>query len=328
MAAEVANVEDDARMQIQDILEGLAIDEAKLAEPGNNELDQKIDLLDRIFTEYIVVGDQNGGGGGNDGKSVDVSQARLDIQAFSKLAAINHARIRRVAASNFTFRAADFANRIVRLLNVEEGSQSESLTENSKDKLDQMTQADYFNFCVPLRPILGAFSIEKREIVVKEKRQRQPRNREQLVVQRVQHKKLDEISEEDQNSKVAKQVEFIMDALKHEYRNNNKKPISYYGFVVDPTSFSNTIENIFYVSFLVKDGLASLDIGPDHLPTLKVMNRSRDETQVGTGVHKKQLIVTMEHSIWQELVQCLGLKKAAIQHNTEDGQPNKRARRD
>ena len=81
----------------------------------------------------------------------------------------------------------------------------------------------------------------------------------QLVVQRVQHKKLDEISEEDQNSKVAKQVEFIMDALKREYRNNNKKPISYYGFVVDPTSFSNTIENIFYVSFLVKDGLASLD---------------------------------------------------------------------
>ena len=61
----------------------------------------------------IEVGDQNGGGGGNDGKSVDVSQARLDIQAFSKLAAINHARIRRVAASNFTFRAADFANRIV-----------------------------------------------------------------------------------------------------------------------------------------------------------------------------------------------------------------------
>ena len=100
-------------------------------------MDQKIDLLDRIFTECklfstckhfqsrlyknicfyvcvdIVVGDQNGGGGGNDGKSVDVSQARLDIQAFSKLAAINHARIRRVAASNFTFRAADFANRIV-----------------------------------------------------------------------------------------------------------------------------------------------------------------------------------------------------------------------
>jgi hypothetical protein len=67
-------------------------------------------------------------------------------------------------------------------LNVEEGSQSESLTENSKDKLDQMTQADYFNFCVPLRPILGAFSIEKREIIAKERRQRQPRTKEQVII--------------------------------------------------------------------------------------------------------------------------------------------------
>lgn len=48
------------------------------------------------------------------GKSVDVSQARLDILAFSKLAAINHQRIRRVAASSWTFRATDFANRIVK----------------------------------------------------------------------------------------------------------------------------------------------------------------------------------------------------------------------
>ena len=47
------------------------------------------------------------------GITVDVSQARLDIVAFSKLASINHQRIRRVAASSWTFRATDFANRIV-----------------------------------------------------------------------------------------------------------------------------------------------------------------------------------------------------------------------
>jgi len=51
--------------------------------------------------------------------------------------------------------------------------------------------------------------------------------------------------------------------------------------------------------FLIGEYFVPFTVGPDHLPTLKVMNRSRDETQVGTGVHKKQLIVTMEHSIWQ-----------------------------
>jgi hypothetical protein len=55
---------------------------------------------------------------GGDEKTVDVSQARLDIVAFSKLASINHQRIRRVAASSWTFRATDFANRIVILISI------------------------------------------------------------------------------------------------------------------------------------------------------------------------------------------------------------------
>ena len=45
--------------------------------------------------------------------TVDVSHARLDIVAFSQLAVFHHQRTKRVAASSWTFRAADFANRIV-----------------------------------------------------------------------------------------------------------------------------------------------------------------------------------------------------------------------
>lgn len=134
----------------------------------------------------------------NKGKSVDVSQARLDIVAFSKLASINHQRIRRVAASSWTFRATDFANRIVRsnfngtglfykllilqvrLMNVEEGSQSESLTDVTKKKLDLMVQP-YFNPCVPLKPLLGALVMTKVEAVPKEKRARQPRATQEKV---------------------------------------------------------------------------------------------------------------------------------------------------
>ena len=51
--------------------------------------------------------------------------------------------------------------------------------------------------------------------------------------------------------------------------------------------------------FLIGEYFVPFTVGSDHLPTLKVMNRSRDETQVGTGVHKKQLIVTMDKRMWQ-----------------------------
>ena len=68
-----------------------------------------------MCTVLLVVEDEENEDQSPDGKgkSVNVSQARLDIVAFSKLASINHQRIRRVAASSWTFRATDFANRIV-----------------------------------------------------------------------------------------------------------------------------------------------------------------------------------------------------------------------
>ena len=81
----------------------------------------------------------------------------------------------------------------------------------------------------------------------------------------MQPRKLDEITEDDQNTKVAKHVEYIMRCLRDEYKANNEKPISFYHFVIDPTSFSNSVENIFYVSFLIKDGFVSISEGKSHL---------------------------------------------------------------
>lgn len=64
-------------------------------------------------------------------------------------------------------------------MNVDEGSQSESLSDATKVRLDQMVQP-HFNQCVPLKPLLGAITLTKIEVVAKEKRQRQPRTQEKV----------------------------------------------------------------------------------------------------------------------------------------------------
>lgn len=322
MAAEhrqsVGEMEADARMQIQEIIEDLNLDQLNLTEPGNPSLDKKIALLDQIFTEYVK--------GGDNDKAVDVSQARLDMIAFCKLASINHQRIRRVAASNWTFRATDFANRIVRLVNVEESSQSESLNETTKVKLDKMIQP-HFNHCVPLKPLLGAFTFTKVETVRKETRQRQPRTQDKVVAQQLQPKKLTEISDEDQNSKVAKHVEYIMSCLAKEFKANDRKPISFYRFVMDPTSFSNSVENIFYVSFLIKDGFVAIDEdGENGLPSLSVVNKRHRETVSQTSVSKKQLILSLDQETWQAICKGLCLTSAAIDPKSRNNTFHKRPR--
>lgn len=62
----------------------------------------------------------------------------------------------------------------------DESRQSESPSEGTKKKVDQMVQPR-FNRCVPLKPLLGAVVLHKHEAVPKERRQRQPRNPQEKV---------------------------------------------------------------------------------------------------------------------------------------------------
>lgn len=53
-------------------------------------------------------------------------------------------------------------------------------------------------------------------------------------------------------------VKFILQELKLLYRKNGNTPLNFHVFVIHPTNFTTTVENIFYVSFLIRDALAKL----------------------------------------------------------------------
>jgi hypothetical protein len=59
---------------------------------------------------------------------------------------------------------------------------------------------------------------------------------------------------EKQEDGVEETVHYIMNVVSIAYRQNKNKPISYFELVINPDSFGATVENIFHVSFLVKDG--------------------------------------------------------------------------
>jgi len=49
-----------------------------------------------------------------------------------------------------------------------------------------------------------------------------------------------------------REVESALEILRRTYKENNQCPICYFEFVTNPKSFSQTIENVFYTSFLIR----------------------------------------------------------------------------
>ncbi len=102
-------------------------------------------------------------------------------------------------------------------------------------------------------------------------------------------------------------------------------PVNYFRFVINPESFPQTVENIFYVSFLIRDGRAALSLqdGQPVLATaqpLENQTKSAPKKQVlspsggeGAGSRARaQLIVEMTMDTWREAIALYDVRRAAI----------------
>ena len=56
----------------------------------------------------------------------------------------------------------------------------------------------------------------------------------------------------------------VMKCLVSCWKENNKQPINFFEFVIDPASFGSSVENLFHVSFLVKEGKVALMLAESH----------------------------------------------------------------
>lgn len=87
----------------------------------------------------------------------------------------------------------------------------------------------------------------------------------------------------------------------------NVEPIEFYRFVLDPNSFSRSVESIFYLSFLITDNRVCiyLENNEPFLATIENGNFNSDEQNINR-LHK---IVSLNYKRWQEYIIKYDIKK-------------------
>ncbi|KAI4458779.1 hypothetical protein MML48_7g00006978 [Holotrichia oblita] len=96
-------------------------------------------------------------------------------------------------------------------------------------------------------------------------------------------------------------VVFLNKVLQNEYVKNNNNPLKYYDFVIDSKSYSATVENMFYCSFLIRDGKAELQINSEGIPVIKPTPKKALKSfrlQEGSNT---QMIMMIDMNEWNRL---------------------------
>ncbi|KAJ8604994.1 hypothetical protein MRB53_041591 [Persea americana] len=110
---------------------------------------------------------------------------------------------------------------------------------------------------------------------------------------------------------------------------NGNPGVPLFHFVINPQSFGQTVENLFYVSFLIKEGAAGLGIEDDvpilckssYSITLASANFDSDmanplsiEEKRDKNINKHQAILALDYKTWRDLIAVYKIEKSMIPH--------------
>ncbi|KAE8152015.1 putative nuclear protein Qri2/Nse4 [Aspergillus avenaceus] len=90
-----------------------------------------------------------------------------------------------------------------------------------------------------------------------------------------------------------------------------------FNFCINPRSFGQSVENLFYVSFLVRDGSVGISVDSRQLPTLHTAKPYAPSEAQKKGIQKHQAIFSLDFETWQDLIEAYAIKESIIPHRHE-----------
>ncbi|KAK0703534.1 Nse4 C-terminal-domain-containing protein [Lasiosphaeria miniovina] len=99
-------------------------------------------------------------------------------------------------------------------------------------------------------------------------------------------------------------------------------------FVINPHSFGQTVENMFYVSFLIREGSVKLEFDKDGFPELQPADRNLTSGMARSkhSTTRHQSIMSIDMKTWRDIIDAFGITEPMIPHREKEHQQGPGAR--
>nr|XP_036867036.1 non-structural maintenance of chromosomes element 4 homolog A isoform X1 [Manis javanica] len=181
-------------------------------------------------------------------------------------------------------------------------------------KISGKTAENTFNKTHTFHFLLGSI---QGEFPVPKPRTDRPRKNPKAEVKQAMPDQLQKMEASHQEA-TEKEVERILGLLQTYFREDPDTPMSFFDFVVDPHSFPRTVENIFHVSFIIRDGFARIRLDQDRLPIIEPINDESEGIDQNTQI-RNQGIIALSYRDWemffalcQEIVKTFEISEPVI----------------
>ncbi|KAJ3733880.1 Nse4 C-terminal-domain-containing protein [Lentinula guzmanii] len=93
-------------------------------------------------------------------------------------------------------------------------------------------------------------------------------------------------------------------------------PANLFQLIINPASFAQSVENLFYLSFLIREGKAGLDLGEDREPMVYVPDDDPDQPQMRTHQHpeSRQTVFELDMATWKRGIEVFEISEPLIPH--------------
>ncbi|NWR93263.1 NSE4A protein, partial [Furnarius figulus] len=226
-------------------------------------------------------------------------EAVLDAQFLVLASNLGKEKANELHSEMTAFDSATFAEDLLTTMGInrteieENGSEpggflpSDAWDKVGEEALKHFRRAPTFHY------MLGSFKSDPPVARQRIERQKKASRGEAKRAMPAQLKKMEESHEE------ATEIERILGILQTLFENDPDTPISFFDFVIDPNSFARTVENMFHVSFLIRDGLAEIKLDDDGLPVIEpTKSRKGVEYNQESGA-RNQVVMSLTQQEWK-----------------------------